>query len=184
MLLTVFTTLLGIFSSIIPSVLNYFTRKQEIKYELELATLKINAAIQGIKVEAALAEGSDLIKEGESLRSHDLAITYSSTLETLRASVRPVITYTFFLLFLAIKVTAAIVIFKSAWSDAGLTIENAKAFATILVQTVFDDATTAIFGTLVGYWFGSRSMTKMWELTDPNAAAYRVTDVSVKAKKR
>ena len=176
MLLTVFTTLLGIFSSIIPSVLNYFTRKQEIKYELELATLKINAAIQGIKVEAALADGGALVEEGKSLRSHDLAITYSSTLETLRASVRPIITYTFFLMFIGIKGLVAYTILKSG----GLTLQNAQLFT----NAVFDDATTAIFGTLVGYWFGSRSMTKMWELTDPNAASYRVTDVSVKPKKR
>jgi hypothetical protein len=79
-------------------------------------------------------------------------------------------------MFIGIKGLAAWSILKTG----GLTLENVQLFT----NAIFDDATTAIFGTLVGYWFGSRSMTKMWELTDPTASSYKITDVSVRPKKR
>ena len=38
--------LFGIFGSVIPSIMKYFDRKQEIKYELQLIQLKIDAAVK------------------------------------------------------------------------------------------------------------------------------------------
>lgn len=170
-MLTIITTLLGIISSIIPSVLQYFTRKQEIKYEMDLARLKIDAAIQGIKVEAALGDARAIVDEGADLREHDIAVGGYGGMETLRASVRPVITYTFFFIFVGIKALAAVAIVF----QGGLNIDNVQAFVSIIL----DDSTVAIFGTVLGFWFGSRSLSKLEEVI---STKYKITDTTLRKK--
>lgn len=170
-MLTILTTLLGIFSSVIPSVLQYFTRKQEIKYEMEMAKIKIDAAIQGIKVEAALGDARALVDEGADLREHDIAVGGYGGMESLRASVRPVITYIFFFIFVGIKVLAAVAIVM----QGGLNINNVQEF----VNIILDDSTVAILGTVLGFWFGSRSLSKLEEVI---STKYKVTDTTIKKR--
>ena len=66
----------------------------------------------------------------------------------LSASVRPVITYLFFGLFLAVK---AVILLKaleagSDWKDA--------------VPLMFDTETQALFSAIIAFWFGQRSVSK------------------------
>jgi hypothetical protein len=159
MILTIISSLLGILSSTIPSVIKYLERKQEISYELAITNLKIEATIRGVELEQELqkiktiqGESEDLVEEGSSLRQHDLGLTGGSFIGDLRASVRPVITYAFFGLFLGVKVLVAIVIV----SQAGLNINTMQTFS----ASILDESTIAIFGTILGFWFGSRSLAK------------------------
>jgi len=147
-MLTALTTILGAVSTSIPSLLKHFDRKQELKHERELLKLQMDAAAKKVNLEIALAESKAGIEEGDSLRSHDSTLSGNIFIESLRASVRPVITYLFFLMFVIIKGSAAYVM-----------LQNGNDIPTML-QAIWDTETMAIFGSIMGFWFGSRAIEK------------------------
>jgi len=69
-------------------------------------------------------------------------------INALRGSVRPVITYVFFGLFVAIKVTA-IVALMGAGNDLGRSL-----------SLIWDDATSGLFAAIISFWFGGRAVSK------------------------
>jgi hypothetical protein len=166
--------LLGFVSSTIPSLLKYFERKQEIAYELELTKLKIEAAVRGYEVTTEIADIDASISEGESVRKHDALLDGGDYINALRASVRPVVTYAFFGLFLLVKLSVAFVIIM----HNGLTIDNME----LVQRTVLDEPTNAVFAVIVGFWFGSRN----WEKTEAAISkwfGYGSTSTKVKTNK-
>jgi len=66
----------------------------------------------------------------------------------LRASVRPVITYFFFLMFVAVKGSALY-----AMLVTGEDIPTA-------ISLVWDEDTGALFAAVISFWFGSRAISK------------------------
>lgn len=136
--------LIGIFGSLLPSLLRLFERKQEIKFELERTKLQLENAvtIESLKADTA---------EGQSVRNHDIAVDGGSFFNALRASIRPVITYLFFFLFCAVKISAAYVML-----DSGVPVPE-------MLKAVWDAETMALFGTIMTFWFGSRTMEKHYD---------------------
>ena len=139
-------TILGLVTSGIPHFVKYLEKGQEYKHEVELIRLRMEAAAQGIDQEVFLETIKGAVEEGKSLREHDSTLTDSRFVNILRASVRPVITYFFFFVFIGIKVAMAL---NMWWDDIP---------AKIIMEVIWDDYTTAIFGAIVGFWFGSRAM--------------------------
>lgn len=154
MLLTIISTLLGILSSSIPSILRIWEKKLEEHYDLELAKLKYDAAKQGVEINKEIEDIKAIVQEGQSLRQHDLSVSDTSNLDKLRASVRPIITYSFFFLFFFVKITAFAMIISQ-----GISLNNLQTAITI----IFDDNTIAIFSAVMGFWFGARTMEKFNE---------------------
>lgn len=148
-MLALLSPLFGILGSLLPSIVRIFERKQEIKYELDLTRIKLDAALQQAQVEYNIESVKADVAEGESVRSHDKSIDGGKYLNALRASIRPVITYVFFLLFVAVKVAAAWVMLASGQSVPEM------------LKAVWDVETMSLFSTIIAFWFGSRVMEKM-----------------------
>ena len=87
------------------------------------------------------------IKEAEGLYKHD-SIDAGGFINALRGSVRPVITYCFFALFVAIKVTALM-----AFMNSGTELP-------VALTLIWDDATAALFAAIMSFWFGNRAVSK------------------------
>ena len=151
MLLTLISTLLGILSSTIPNLIRIWERRNEAKYEIELTKLRLEAAREGLQMSREVEEIKAIVQEGDSLRDNDSSINASPFINDLRASVRPIITYTFFFLYIAVKAVAFAVIIGQ-----GITVQNME----LALNTIFDDNAIAIFSAVLGYWFGSRAMEK------------------------
>jgi ABC-type uncharacterized transport system substrate-binding protein len=147
-MLTALTTILGAITGVIPSIVNIFEKRQDYKHQVEIEKIKMEAAEKGVSLQIALAESKASIEEGDSLRRHDSDIEYHGWVETLRATVRPLITYIFFMMFVIIKGSAAYVM-----------MQNGADIPTMLTA-VWDMETMAIFGSIMGFWFGSRSIEK------------------------
>ena len=173
MTLTILSALLGILSSVIPNLIRDFERKQEIKFEVELIRIKTEAALQGIQIESAIAADKAFVEEGADIRAYDLRLDGGQFINTLRASVRPVVTYIFFFIFLMVKLAVAIVIIK----QGGLNMNNMHTFSNVIL----DESTVAIFGTILGFWFGNRAFSKLEDVT---TTKYTVSDSSEKESKR
>ena len=148
-MLALLSPLFGILGSLLPSIVRIFERKQEIKYELDLTRIKIDAALQQAEVQYNIESVKADVADGESVRSHDKSIDGGKFLNALRASIRPVITYTFFALFCAVKIAAAWVMLASGQSVPEM------------LKAVWDVETMSLFSTIIAFWFGSRVMEKM-----------------------
>ena len=147
-MLALLSPLFGIFGSLLPSIVRIFERKQEIKYELELTKIKLDAAER----QADLNFNIEMVKNDaisrQSALDHDKSLDGGKYVNALRASVRPVITYTFFFVFLAVKISAAYVMLTTGQSVPEM------------LRSVWDPETMALFSTIIAFWFGSRVMEK------------------------
>jgi hypothetical protein len=142
-------TLLGFGTSIIPEILGYFKQKQANAQELSMLEAKSKYAqeLSRLKIEELDAQAE--IEETKSLYQHDRSIDAGGFVNGLRGSVRPVITYLFFLMFAATKGT---LIYAMA--------VNQNLDWTVAIQMAWDDETAAIFSAVISFWFGNRAMSK------------------------
>jgi hypothetical protein len=168
-MLALLSPLFGILGSLLPSIVRIFERKQEIKYEIELTKIKLDAAER----QADLNFNVEMVKADSQLRQsaldHDKSIDGGWFINALRASIRPVITYTFFFLFCAVKIAAAYVMIKTGQSVPEM------------LKAVWDVETMALFSTIIAFWFGSRVMEKQDRIPQPQL---NVTVSSNGAKKK
>lgn len=152
MLLTLLSSLFGVASGVLPNIVKLMEVKQDHKHEIELTKLKMEAASKGLEL-TAIAEGAKAdAAEGDSLRQHDSAIHTTGFMEGLRSSIRPVITYCFFFLFCGVKISIVWIMIQRDHNPMDI------------VNAVWDQNTMAVFAAVLGFWFGSRSMTRLTEM--------------------
>jgi hypothetical protein len=84
---------------------------------------------------------------------HDIALgKQGGFINSLRAFVRPFITYVFFCTFIGVKVVMV-------WDTIG---KGGDLNATLAV--IWDEQTEALFAAIISFWFGSRAMPKIRQL--------------------
>ena len=137
---------LGFGTSFLPQVLGFFQNKQDHKNRIEELRLKGELASLGVMHDIQKLDKQAEIAETKAL--YEFANPSSGFAAGLSASVRPVITYLFFGLFLAVK---AVILLKTMeaggdWKDA--------------VPLMFDTETQALFSAIIAFWFGQRSVNK------------------------
>ena len=148
-MLTLLSPLFGIIGSLLPSIVKIFERNQEIKYEMEMNRLRMEAAIQNAHIQIAIEDAKADVADAQSVRSYDNNIDGGRFINALKSSIRPVITYCFFSLFVAVKIAAAYVMIQQGDSIP------------VMLDAVWDTDTKALFGTIIAFWFGARIMEKM-----------------------
>ena len=171
MLLALLSPLLGAAVNLLPNILGYFERQQANKHEIELTKVKLDVAIQTAQLGIDLEEAKADAREGESLRTHDSTLDGGKFINALRASIRPVITYIFFAMFVAIKVSAAYVMLSNG------------ADVPTMLNAVWDQETIALFGAIMGFWFGSRTIERMSGNISRGKVGYQV-NVTTSSKKK
>ena len=147
-MLALLSPLFGIMGSLLPSIVRIFERKQEIKYEIELTKIKLDAAERQADLQFHIEEIKADAQSRQSALDHDKSLDGGKFINALRASIRPVITYSFFILFVAVK-----------WAAAYTMIQQGQDIPTML-NAVWDEETIALFGAIMGFWFGSRNWQK------------------------
>ena len=137
-MLTLLSTLIGFIASLAPELFKFFGRKQDNAHEIAVLEKQIEAqkAIgqQRIEEVRVTAESAEAV----ALYHHASRPTGSKWFDMLNASVRPIITYAFFLLFCGVKIHQMMTVGAVVW----------------------DDETAALFGATLGFWFGHRSLKK------------------------
>ncbi len=154
-MLPLLATIAGALTSGLPALISYLDRKSRLNHEAKVLELRMQASDKENENAIKLINAEADVREGESLRDHDSSLRGGKFIESLRASVRPVITYFFFILFVAVK---GFVVYQAVSAD-GL-IENQIAFLDIY-PLLWDDETQAMFGAVIGFWFGSRVQEKL-----------------------
>lgn len=152
-MLTLLSSIFGIFSGLLPGLLRMWERRYEQKHELDMLRTRLEGMAKGVELTTMAEDGRSLVREGIDLRSHDRYLTGSNSIETLRASVRPVITYSFFGLFVLIKV----VIIVKLYFMQGVAPDQ-------ILSAVWGEEETVLLAAVLSFWFGSRITTKLEEL--------------------
>ena len=142
-------TLIGFGTSIVPEILGYFKQRQANQQELAMLEAKAKYAekLSELKVKELDAQAD--IVESQSIYQHDNNLDSGSFVNALRGSVRPIITYAFFVLFASVKATALVAMMNNEGVD----------LSTGLLA-IWDSETQAIFSAIIAFWFGNRAMSK------------------------
>lgn len=140
---TVLGGVIGLGGSLAPAVLDYFSSKQERTHIENMAKLGHVFDYLGKEVNADSQETTALLDHDKSLT------TDSKIINALRASIRPVITYVFFFLFLVVKLVGLWV----AWFVQHVSFGES-------MLALWDPDTAALFAAIMGFWFGNRAISK------------------------
>lgn len=171
-MLTLLSTLISFLAGGLPKLLEFFQDRADKKHELQLAQMQTERELQlaaagfaaqqqieaikldEIRTQTASDEKVSLIgaqqAEMNAIYAHDMSLNEGTSrwMKDFRASVRPVITYGFFLLLVGIDATLA---YKGFVSDVD--------FST-LANHLWDDETQALFASIIAFHFGGRAFGK------------------------
>lgn len=171
-MLTLLSTFLSFLMGGLPKILEFFQDRQDKAQELKLAQMQIERELQlakdgfaaqqrveeirfdEIKTQAASAENLALIgaqqAEMQAIYAHDMSLNEGTSqwMKNLRAGVRPIITFGFFFLLVAIDVG----LFAYGW--------NRGADFKELADMLWDDETQALFAAIISFHFGGRAFGK------------------------
>lgn len=139
-------SLLGFGTSFLPQVLDFFKQKQEHKNKLELLELQGEMAARGASLQLDILDKKAELEETKAI--YNYANPTSGFSAGLAASVRPIITYLFFALFMATKIVIMLKVMEEGgdWKEA--------------VDLMFDAETQGLFAAVISFWFGQRSVSK------------------------
>jgi hypothetical protein len=144
---TILGSLLGFAGSAVPSLIDYFKNKSDKEQKTEEFKLQLEAKKLGVDLDIKLFDAKKDFEEHKMLLDHDTALgNQKGFINSLRAFVRPFITYIFFLTFIGVKIT---LLYQA--------IQNGSDLNTTL-GVVWDEQTEALFATIISFWFGSRVM--------------------------
>jgi|TARA_B110000977_G_scaffold27048_1_gene33990 hypothetical protein len=142
-------SLLGFGGSVVPAITGHFQKKSDNKFELQKMEKMAELRAKGFDHEVKMYEQQGADKEHDRLIQHDISINQGTgIIAGLQKSVRPVITYAFFGLF----VTIEIALLREAL-DSGLPLADS-------LGLLWDGDTKAIFAAIISFWFGSRAIDK------------------------
>ena len=150
-MMTLLGSLLGFGTSFLPEILNYFKRGQEQKHELQRMQVEMELMAKRSELKVQELDKEAEIKETEGLYQHD-SVDAGGFINALRGSVRPIITYAFFSLFVAIKATALISLLSLPEIELNMAL-----------NMIWDDQTAGLFAAIMSFWFGNRAVGKYYK---------------------
>lgn len=148
-MLSLLGSLIGFAGSAVPSIMGHFEKKENNKLQLEQMRLAGELKKDGVDLDLKVYEAKGADEEHKRLIEHDISMKDDGgIIGGLRKSVRPVITYMFFILFAAVEGITVYALLSSG------------ADATTIKDAVWTDETQAIFAAIISFWFGSRALSK------------------------
>lgn len=146
---TLFASLLGFVASLFPELIKLWREGKDRQHELAILDRQMEQQRQGHTQRLEEIRVAGDIAESQAVYSFANRPTDVKWVEALQASVRPVITYAFFVVFAAFKIAAL-----RALAVDGLELAEA-------LQAIWDSETQALFAAVMGFWFGSRQIQKL-----------------------
>ncbi|MEM7198471.1 MAG: hypothetical protein AAF352_08925 [Pseudomonadota bacterium] len=141
-------SLIGLFSALVPKLLEFFQDMQDRKHELAIMDKQLAAQSAGHaqRLEALAVQGANAVN----VQVQKSAAISSGVpwVEALKGSVRPVLTYMFFAMWAVVKGAQYFLLVK-----AGVLPMEA-------IVGLWTDIDSGIFSTIIAFWFGERLFSK------------------------
>ena len=141
-------SLLGFGTSFLPSILDFFKQAQAHKQKLEMMKMQRELLEKKSALRLQELDKQAEIKEVEGLYKHDASLDGGKFVNALRSSVRPVITYIFMGLFIAVEVSIIVKFMETGgdWTEA--------------VNLLWSDEVAGLWSAILAFWFGNRAISK------------------------
>lgn len=167
-MMTLLSTLISFLMGGLPKILDLFQDKADKKHELALAQMQMQRELElrkagleaqeriahiqtdQLQIQADVSMAQTNLQERQALYAHDIEISKGASqwVINLRALVRPVITYGFFLLLVFVDVFG---FYYAIHTD--IPFDQA-------LNMLWDDDTQQIFASIIAFWFGSQAFAK------------------------
>ena len=148
-MITIIGSLIGFGTSMLPKVFDMFQDWQDRKQELEIMDRQIKMAemrhtqkLEQLNVQADIAESKAIYKHASKMKN-------DGWVGSLRASVRPILTYLFFAVFAMVKGAALYAAIAYDHQDP-----------VTAISLLWDEETAGIFSAIIAFWFGSRTLAR------------------------
>lgn len=152
-MITLLGSLLGFLGSLVPDIFKFFQDKQDHTHELALFDRQMHLLRYKHLSRLREAEIIEDAAESKSLYVHARA-TGVKWVDALSGTVRPIITYTFFLLY---------AIVKGAHLSILLNLPQGISWPQALLS-VWHEEDQALFAAVMAFWFGHRALRKTREV--------------------
>ena len=137
-MITLLGSLLGFISSTFPDLLKLFRDASDKKHEITLLQMQMDFQVQGHQERLEEINTNADIAESEAL--YKTYTTGISWVDALNGTVRPVIAYSFFILYAAVKIMH---------------------YSADLPWLLWTEDDQAIFAGIISFYFGQRAMSKL-----------------------
>jgi hypothetical protein len=138
--------ILGALAGMVPAIVSLFTLKANNAHQLAMAQEQRQAAKEGVALQVDLANAQADIRQADHIYSFGSGASGNKFVDGLAIFVRPYITLVFFHLWILLEIFMFIYAVNSGY-DLGQ-----------LVKVLWPDETQAMFGAIIGFWFGDRMM--------------------------
>lgn len=147
-MITLFASLIGFISSIIPEIIKYFKDLNDKKHELNIFDKQIEYNKMGnIKTLEEIHVSREILEQASLYTTYKTDIRW---VDMLNGTVRPVLAYSFFIMYMAVKYMQ----YKAITSSAHL-IEYLD-----IIWNVDDQA---IFAGIISFYYGHRTFRNFWK---------------------
>lgn len=147
-MIALITAILGALTGMVPGILQLFTQKASNAQALALKQLDIQAAKDGVALQIDLANSQSDIQQQQSLYKFAADPAGVRWVDAINTLIRPYITLIFVHVWIGIEL---------ALLYYGVTKGHALPE---LAAAIWDSNTQAIFGAIIGFWFGNRMLTR------------------------
>jgi hypothetical protein len=151
-MITLLASIAGFFSSIIPEILRILKDKNDKKHELDIFDRQLK--FSKMKLDQQISQIDD---KRDAQQQANIYATYNTGIhwiDAINGSVRPVLAYSFFIMYLGIKVLQYIALQEHNSNFSGDFLQYLNMLWTI------DDQ--AIFAGIISFYFGQRTFSKSW----------------------
>ena len=155
-------------AGMVPAIINFFTLRENNAQQLRLETLRQQGEREKIAGQVDIANTQADVRQADHIYEFASGASGNRFVDALAVFVRPYVTLVFFHLWIFLEVCLAIYGINSGY-DLGQ-----------LSRLLWDDNTAAIFGAIMGFWFGDRMMMRGQQRM---AATLAVTQPTTPAKK-
>jgi hypothetical protein len=138
--------ILGALAGMVPALVQLFTLKANNAHQLAMAQEQRQAAKEGVALQVDLANAQADIRQAEHIYSFGSGPSGNRFVDGLAIFVRPYVTLVFFHLWILLEIFMFIYAVNSGY-DLGQ-----------LVKVLWPSETQAMFGAIMGFWFGDRMM--------------------------
>lgn len=140
--------ILGAVTGMVPAIMQFLSLKANNAHQQAMAQLQLEATKAGTALQIDLANAQADIKEAEYIHSFAAGSSGIKWVDALAVFIRPYITLVFFHFWLLIE-GALFVYGVNSGYDLGQ-----------LAKLLWDDNTASSFAAILGFWFGTRMMTR------------------------
>lgn len=144
--------ILGALAGMVPAIVSLFTLKANNAHQLAMAQLQLQATKDGAALQVDLANAQADIRQADHIYSFGNGLTGNKFVDALAVFVRPYITLVFFHMWLLLEACLFVYGVNSGY-DLGQ-----------LAKLLWPDETQAMFGAIIGFWFGDRMMLRKQQM--------------------